>query len=76
MKLKYVLAITLLLSSHGWGEVQKSQLPDDSDSPNILYVVPWMEIKRQKVKDPKLVIHNLLGDLYEPQLPDEFLEAP
>ena len=72
MKLKYMLAITLLLSPNGWGEAQETLPADDSDSPNILYVVPWAEVKRQKVQDPKLVIHNLLGDLYEPQLPDDF----
>ncbi len=41
------------------------------EAPNILYVVPWNETPTQKVKDPKLVLHNLVGDLYDPQLPSE-----
>lgn len=42
------------------------------DAPNILYVVPWNETPTQKAKDPKLVIHDLVGDLYEPQLPSDW----
>lgn len=43
----------------------------EKEAPNILYVVPWSETPTQKVKDPKLVLHNMLGDLYEPQLPSD-----
>lgn len=44
----------------------------DKEAPNILYVVPWSEVAREKVKDPKLVLHNLIGDLYEPQIPSDW----
>jgi hypothetical protein len=42
------------------------------DAPNILYVVPWTDTPTKKVKDPKLVLHNLIGDLYEPQIPSDW----
>lgn len=42
------------------------------EAPNILYVVPWSETPRKKTKDPKLVLHNLIGDLYEPQVPSDW----
>ncbi len=42
------------------------------DAPNILYVVPWTDTPAQKVKDPKLVLHNLVGDLYDPQIPSDW----
>ncbi len=70
MKTKLLLIAMGLLVLARVGDAQE-QL-DDSDSPNILYVVPWVEVPQKKVQDPKLVIHDLMGDLYEPQLPDEF----
>ncbi|HTF95171.1 MAG TPA: hypothetical protein VL995_03485 [Cellvibrio sp.] len=42
------------------------------DAPNILYVVPWSETQTKTVKDPKLVLHNMVGDLYEPQIPSDW----
>jgi hypothetical protein len=42
------------------------------EAPNILYVVPWNETPTKKAKDPKLVLHNLVGDLYEPQIPSDW----
>jgi hypothetical protein len=42
------------------------------EAPNILYVVPWSDTPTKKAKDPKLVLHNLLGDLYEPQIPSDW----
>lgn len=42
------------------------------EAPNILYVVPWTDAPTKKVRDPKLVLHNLVGDLYEPQIPSDW----
>jgi hypothetical protein len=42
------------------------------EAPNILYVVPWSDTPTKKAKDPKLVLHNLVGDLYEPQIPSDW----
>lgn len=42
------------------------------EAPNVLYIVPWNETPTQKAKDPKLVLHNLVGDLYEPQIPSDW----
>ncbi len=44
----------------------------DKEAPNILYVVPWNETPTKKAKDPKLVLHNMVGDLYDPQLPSDW----
>ncbi len=42
------------------------------EAPNILYVVPWSETPTKKAQDPKLVLHNLVGDLYDPQIPSDW----
>ena len=44
----------------------------NKEAPNILYVVPWNDTPTKKAKDPKLVLHNLVGDLYEPQIPSDW----
>ena len=72
MKVKFCVLAVVLLGLTGWGDAQEQGQVDDSDSPNILYVVPWVEVPQKKVHDPKLVIHGLMGDLYEPQLPEDF----
>lgn len=40
--------------------------------PKILYVVPWKDSKNIKAANPKLVLHDLMGDLYEPQLASDW----
>lgn len=40
--------------------------------PKILYVVPWKDSKNVKAANPKLVLHNLMGDLYDPQLASDW----
>ena len=40
--------------------------------PKILYVVPWKDSKNVKAANPKLVLHDLMGDLYEPQLASDW----
>lgn len=44
----------------------------NEELPKILYVVPWKESQNKKVANPKLVLHDLLGDLYEPQLASDW----
>ncbi|PUA26830.1 MAG: hypothetical protein B0W54_20585 [Cellvibrio sp. 79] len=44
----------------------------NKEAPNILYVVPWTDAPVKKAKDPKLVLHNLTGDLYDPQIPSDW----
>lgn len=53
-------------------EAPATQSDPGKEAPNILYVVPWNETPTKKVKDPKLVLHNLIGDLYEPQIPSDW----
>lgn len=48
---------------------------DDSASPNILYVLPWEAPSKTKVAAPKLVLHQLMDDLYDPVLPDATLDS-
>lgn len=64
-----ILSAGLTLMSHANDEVPPAI--DESESPNILYVIPWTEVEQKDVADPKLVIHDLMGDLYEPMLMGE-----
>lgn len=74
MKVQCLVAAVFLCGVNVQGGIseQEAQLLDDSETPNILYIVPWEEVPQQKVQIPKLVIHGLMGDLYDPQIPDDF----
>lgn len=53
-------------------EAPTQEIDPSTQAPNILYVIPWSDAPTKKAKDPKLVLHNLIGDLYEPQIPSDW----
>ncbi|MBI1425478.1 MAG: hypothetical protein GC149_18740 [Gammaproteobacteria bacterium] len=38
----------------------------NKEMPQIVYIVPWKEMKEKKSQDQTLVLHSLFGDLYDP----------
>ena len=38
----------------------------NKEMPQIVYIVPWKEMKEKKNQDQTLVLHSLFGDLYDP----------
>ncbi len=66
------LGISLSLSASNENNAQTSAAEGNQELPKILYVVPWKESKSKKADNPKLVLHNLMGDLYEPQLASDW----
>lgn len=64
--------ISLSLSASNENNAQTSASEENQELPKILYVVPWKDSKNKKAGNPKLVLHNLMGDLYEPQLASDW----
>lgn len=62
------LGISLSVSANNENSTEAPTLEGNQELPNILYVVPWKDSKNKNTANPKLVLHNLMGDLYEPQL--------
>jgi hypothetical protein len=66
------LGISLFLSASNENNAQTSASAENQELPKILYVVPWKDSRNKKTGNPKLVLHNLMGDLYEPQLASDW----
>ena len=52
-------------------ELQTTIIKGNKELPQILYVVPWKDIKRSRKKEQQIVLYSLFGDLFEPVNPDE-----
>ena len=52
-------------------ELRTTTITGNKELPKILYIVPWKEVKQNKVAERKLVLHSLFGDLFNPVLPPQ-----
>ena len=52
-------------------ELETTFIKGNKEMPQILYVVPWKDIKSSKKKEQQIVLYSLFGDLFEPVNPDE-----
>ena len=72
-KLSIIIFISLLSLSAVLAEdrieLKTTTITGNKELPKILYIVPWKEVKQQKMEERKLVLHSLFGDLFDPVLP-------
>lgn len=67
------LGISLSVSANNGIDAERLAADESTQElPKILYVVPWKDSKNVKAANPKLVLHDLMGDLYEPQLASDW----
>ena len=52
-------------------ELETTFIKGNKEMPQILYVVPWKDIKKSKKKEQQIVLYSLFGNLFEPVNPDE-----
>lgn len=52
-------------------ELRTTTITGNKELPKILYIVPWKEVKQSRMKERKLVLHSLFGDLFDPVLPQQ-----
>ncbi|MCK4707276.1 MAG: hypothetical protein KAU21_01570 [Gammaproteobacteria bacterium] len=50
-------------------QLRTTTITGNKELPKILYIVPWKEVKQNKMAERKLVLHSLFGDLFDPVLP-------
>jgi len=50
-------------------ELETTFIKGNKDMPQILYVVPWQDIKKSKSEEQNIVLHSLFGDLFDPVNP-------
>ena len=72
MKLPFCLSALLLLSSiqttHAAGTVELDSIyiKGNKEFPQVLYIVPWKDMKAKGHREQTLVLHSLFGDLFDP----------
>lgn len=69
--MKYVLIAALLslgatVNAQDRVEIESIVIKGNKEFPQILYIVPWKEMKSKGQKEQTLVLHSLFGDLFDP----------
>lgn len=74
-----IVAAALLLSTaahaataQGPVELDSIYIKGNKEFPQILYILPWKEMKTKGHREQTLVLHSLFGDLFDP-VSDEVL---
>ena len=47
-------------------ELESIFIKGNKEFPQILYIVPWQDMKAKGHKEQTLVLHSLFGDLFDP----------
>lgn len=55
-------------------ELKTSFIKGNKELPQVLYIVPWQEIKKTTKKPENMVLHSLYGDIFQPIMPAELVE--
>ena len=56
-------------------ELETTFIKGNKELPQILYVVPWKDIKSSRKKEQQIVLYSLFGDLFDPVNPDELSDS-
>lgn len=72
--MRFLCVIALLgMVSNLWAqdriELDTTTIKGNTELPKYLYVVPWQDRKSDQQQEQQLKLHNLYGDLFDPQLP-------
>ena len=51
-------------------ELETTFIKGNKELPQILYVVPWKEVKSTRKKQQQIVLYSLFGDLFDPVSPE------
>ena len=55
-------------------ELKTSFIKGNKELPQVLYIVPWQEIKKTTKKPENMVLHSLYGDIFQPITPAKIIE--
>ncbi len=76
MKLIIIRMITVILMSmtgHSFSddevELETTFIKGNKELPQVLYIVPWKEVKKEKGKKKILILYSLFGDAFDPVTP-------
>ncbi|TQV85857.1 hypothetical protein [Aliikangiella coralliicola] len=82
MKIKFILTGFLLIVISFFGsaeedriELETTFIKGNKELPQVLYIVPWQDMKQQKTKQDVIVLHSLFGDTFDPVTPEDLESA-
>ena len=47
-------------------KLETTIIKSNKEMPQIVYIVPWKDLKGREQKEQTLVLHSLFGDLFDP----------
>lgn len=50
-------------------QLDTTVIKGNTELPQIIYIVPWRDMKQEKRKEQTLILYSLYGDLFEPVSP-------
>ena len=73
-KLFIFIIPSLLLLTNSFAEdrleLETTFIKGNKELPQIMYVVPWKEVKSSRKKQQQIVLYSLFGDLFDPVSPE------
>lgn len=73
-KLIFVISVfvtgSLFVQAEDRLELETTIIKGNKELPQILYVVPWKDIKRSRKKEQQIVLYSLFGNLFDPVTPE------
>lgn len=67
----YLLIIPITANAEDRLELETTFIKGNKELPQIIYIVPWKDIKSTRKKQQKIVLYSLFGDLFDPVNPEE-----
>lgn len=47
-------------------KLETTIIKGNKEMPQIVYIIPWKDMKQQRAQEQTLVLHSLFGDLFDP----------
>lgn len=61
-----LLSLALNVQARDELELETTIIKGNKELPQILYLVPWKDVKKSQNKEQQLVLFSLFGDLFDP----------
>ena len=69
--LYFIFIVTTNIYAEDRLELETTFIKGNKELPQIIYIVPWKDIKSSRKKQQKIVLYSLFGDLFDPVNPEE-----
>ncbi len=64
-----LVLITSAVSAEENIRLETTIIKNNTELPQVIYIVPWRDMKEEKRKEQTLTLHSLYGNLFDPVTP-------